>query len=219
MADLRVKICGLTRPADGAAAARAGADLVGCVLVPSSPRAVDVDRAGEIGAAAGLPLVLVVADRTVEWMAGAARRSGASVLQLHGEETPATVAALRRHGSWQLWKGVRVRDAATAREAMEEWGGVVDGLLLDGWSPHALGGTGVSFPWEEVASVRSSLPPGTLLIAAGGLNPENVGLAVSILRPDVVDVSSGVEASPGVKDHSQLQAFVTQARTSVSQDS
>lgn len=219
MADLQVKICGLTRPEDGAAAARAGADWVGCVLVPSSPRAVDAERAGEIRAAAGLPLVLVVADQSVEWMVAAARRSRASVLQLHGDETEVTVAALREQGSWQVWKGVRVRDAASAGEAMDRWGGVADGLLLDGWSPHALGGTGVSFPWGEVAPVRPALRPGTLLIAAGGLNPENVGRAVSILRPDVVDVSSGVESSPGVKDHSRLQAFVTRARTSMSQDS
>jgi phosphoribosylanthranilate isomerase len=219
MADPLVKICGLTLPSDGEAAARAGAHFVGCVLVPSSPRAVDPLRAGQVRAAAGLPLVLVVADRPLEWMADAATRSGASVLQLHGDEGPATVSALRARGPWQVWKGVRVRDGASARDAMERWGGVVDGVLLDGWSPHALGGTGVSFPWEEVAPVRSVLPPGTLLIAAGGLNPENVGRAVSLLRPDVVDVSSGVESSPGVKDHARLQDFVTRARTSMSQDS
>lgn len=212
MPEVRVKICGLTRPMDGEEAGRAGADLVGCVLVPSSPRAVDAVRAGEIGAAAGLPLVLVVADLTPERAAEAATVAGASVLQLHGDEDPSQLEELRRLGPWSIWKGVRIRDVAAASEAFLRWGGLADGVLLDGWAPGALGGTGVSFPWEEVGALRPAMPSGTVLIAAGGLTPENVERAVALLEPDVVDVSSGVESAPGVKDHRRLREFVVQAR-------
>lgn len=214
MPDVQVKICGLTRPADAEYAAAAGADYLGCVLVPSSPRAVDAERArGVSSAAPGVPLVLVVAGLGVTELEAAATVAGASVLQLHGDETPDLVRALRSRGPWRVWKGVRVRDAASAREALDRWGGIVDGILLDGWAPHQLGGTGTPFPWEEVASLRPAVPEGTLLIAAGGLKPENVGRAVSLLRPDVVDVSSGVESTPGVKDPARVREFVLRART------
>lgn len=212
-AGVRVKICGLRRPADAVVAAEAGADYLGCVLVEGSPRAVSPAEALEVGRAAGLPLVLVVAARSLEWIEEAGHLACASVIQLHGDESPAMVSEVAERGPWQVWKGVRTRGLDDARAAIEGYGGAVDGLLLDGWAPGALGGTGVSFDWEEVARARGAIPPSCLFIAAGGLNPDNVRRVVSVLAPDVVDVSSGVEESPGCKDPALIRDFVRRARS------
>lgn len=210
---VRVKICGLRLPGDAVVAAEAGASYLGCVLVEGSPRAVTPEEAREVGRAGDLPLVLVVAGRTAEWIGEAARVAGASVIQLHGDESPSLAAELRLRGPWDVWKGVRTRGLDDACAAIGSFGASVDGLLLDGWAAGALGGTGVSFDWEAVAPARRTVPPGCLFIAAGGLNPENVRRVVSVLAPDVVDVSSGVEASPGRKDPARVRDFVRQARS------
>jgi phosphoribosylanthranilate isomerase len=213
-----VKICGLRRPGDAAVAAEAGADYLGCVLVEASPRCVTPLEAGAVRQAGGLPLVLVVAGRTVEWIEEAAHRSGASVIQLHGDEPASMATELAERGPWTVWKGIRTRGLEDARAAIAAYGDVVDGLLLDGWAPGALGGTGVSFDWEEVSGARGAVPSSCLFIAAGGLNPENVSRVVSLLAPDVVDVSSGVEESPGRKDPARIQDFVRHARSVLPKD-
>lgn len=194
-------------------AAEAGADFVGCVLVPGSKRAVTSSEARAVGEAAGLPLVLVVADLPTDELVAALKESGAAIVQLHGSESPADVARLRAMGSWGIWKGVRTPSVEVAADAMDRFGGIVDGLLLDGFDPAALGGTGVAFPWEEVAPLRERLPASVLFVAAGGLNPANAARAVSVLRPDVVDVSSGVEVAPGIKDPGLIRDFVSQVRS------
>lgn len=214
---VKVKICGLRRPGDAVVAAQAGADYLGCVLVEGSPRAVTAAEAREVAQAGGLPLVIVVADRPLEWVEEAAGVSGAAVIQLHGDEDPAFITALRQRGPWAVWKAVRTRGAEDARAAFASFGGVSGGIVLDGWAPGALGGTGVAFQWEEVAPLRESLPAGCLFIAAGGLNPENVMRVVSVLTPDVVDVSSGVEQSPGLKDPVRVRDFVKFARSGSTQ--
>lgn len=215
---VRVKICGLTRPADAVVAAEAGAHYLGCVLVEGSPRCVTPDQALAVGDAGGLPLVLVVAGRSPEWIEAAAHRARAAVIQLHGDESPGMVAELAERGPWSVWKAVRTRGADDARAAIAAYGRTAQGLLLDGWAPGALGGTGVSFDWEEVAGARGTVPSSCLFIAAGGLNPENVRRVVSLLAPDVVDVSSGVEESPGCKDPSLVRDFVTRARSFLPED-
>jgi phosphoribosylanthranilate isomerase len=111
-----------------------------------------------------------------------------------------------------VWKAVRPRDGDEFAAAAVRYGGAVDALLLDGYSAQARGGTGVSFPWQAVADRLDLLPPGVALVAAGGLRPDNVAEAAAILRPAVVDVSSGVEASPGVKDAAAVRAFVAAVR-------
>jgi phosphoribosylanthranilate isomerase len=112
----------------------------------------------------------------------------------------------------EVWKALRVRDAASVKAGAAEWAGRVDALLLDGWSAAAVGGTGARFPWEAVAEHRDLVPEWLALIAAGGLRPGNVREAIALLRPAAVDVSSGVEASPGVKDGAAVEAFVSAAR-------
>lgn len=208
----RVKICGVTRPEDAIMARAEGADLLGCVLVSSSPRRVEAEDAARIAGESGLPLVLVMADLSPADAVRAARTAGASILQLHGDEDEETVRSLREAGGWTVWKGVRVQDAVDAARAFRRWGGRVDGLLLDGWSPRGLGGTGTPFPWEGVAPFRRQLLAPTLFIAAGGLTPENVWGAASLLRPDVVDVSSGVESAPGLKDRLRVRRFIGAVR-------
>lgn len=210
--EVKVKICGLTRRADAAEAARAGADFLGVVLVPSSPRHVETARAREVVAGLEAIPVVVVADAPPEAVARAAEIVGAGVVQLHGGESPDDLLRLRELGGWRLWKALRVRDPADLEDAVEPFVGVADGILLDGWDPDRLGGTGTAFSWEDVGPVRERISPGLTVVAAGGLTPGNVTRAVRSLSPHVVDVSSGVESRPGVKDVEKLRAFVENAR-------
>ncbi|MFP3948822.1 MAG: phosphoribosylanthranilate isomerase [Longimicrobiales bacterium] len=211
----RVKLCGLTRAGDARAAVEAGVGYLGVVMVPTSPRSVSAEAVRTLRDGIDVPLVLVTADRDPDRLAEHARSLKAGGLQLHGDESPEDVQRLREAGDWEIWKSVRVREARDLAEAVERFGGLVDAFHLDGWHPERLGGTGVRFPWRAVAEMRERLPEGTELVAAGGLTPENVGVVIDLLRPDVVDVSSGVEfeGRPGVKDPEKVRAFVRAARS------
>ena len=209
---MRVKICGLTRAADAAAAAALGADYLGVILSPGFGRSVEPTEASRFRFPGGPLLVGVVVDLPPAELVERARTAGVDVLQLHGSEPPDALRALREEGSWTLWKAVRVRSGDDVREAVELYRGVADGLLLEGWHPGRGGGVGASFPADEVAAVRSAFPPGLDLVVAGGLRPETVAEVVRTLRPQVVDVSSGVESAPGVKDPRKVEAFVGNAR-------
>lgn len=211
-ASMRIKVCGVTRPADARAVARAGADLMGAVLVPSSPRAVSPSRARALGREAGLPLAVVVAGLSPAEMATAAEEAGAAVIQLHGNERPEILQCLRREGAWELWKAVRVKGAQDIRDAFHAYRTVADLLLMDGWHPVQLGGTGTRFPWQALDSEIRGLVPSVGVGIAGGLTPENVAEAVTRFRPRLVDVSSGVEDGPGRKNASRIRDFVAQAR-------
>jgi len=209
---MKVKICGVTRPSDAQLAEESGANYIGAVLVPGSPRQVSPELAGSLATSVTIPLVVVVAGLSPRQTANLARLAGASVIQLHGEESAADVAVLRELGEWELWKAVRVRTGADIADAADTFGEVVDLLLLDGWHPSVLGGTGTPFDWSEAAAIRTGLPPGIRLGVAGGLTPENVEEAVRRLAPDLVDVGTGVEASPGIKDPDRVRSFVRRAR-------
>ena len=208
----RVKICGLRRLEDAQAAAHAGADYLGTILSDGFGRSVAPGFAREVVEATGLPVVGVTVDESVARMVELAEVGGVAVLQLHGSETVAEVEALRRHGDWAVWKALRVRNSDEVVAAIETFRGVVDGLLLDGWHPEHAGGSGVRVPWDLVAPERYRFPEGLAFIAAGGLRPDNVAEAVARLDPDVVDVSSGVEISQGVKDAGRIHAFIRNAR-------
>jgi phosphoribosylanthranilate isomerase len=206
-----VKICGLMRREDAEVAVAAGASYLGFILAPGGKRTVSPEVARGVGDGLDARRVGVFVSASTDDVRRAAEAAGLDVLQLHGAETPEEAAALRDAG-WTVWKAVRPRDGGEFAEAARTWGGAVDALLLDGWSPDAPGGTGARFPWDEVAAVRDALAAGTRLVAAGGLRPDNVAQAVRILRPDVVDVSSGVETHPGIKDHRAIRDFVAAAR-------
>ena len=203
---LFVKICGITSPEDGAAAADAGADAVGFVFWPGSPRCVDARRARSIGAClpASVARVGVFVDASREELTRTADEAGLDLLQLHGDEAPDAFVDLPR----RAWKALRV-GADFAPQAALRYAHRAAGLLLDGWAAERPGGTGRSFDWARVQPLRAQL---RFLILAGGLKPDNVARAVALAAPDGVDVSSGVESVPGRKDHARLRAFVEAAR-------
>lgn len=208
---MRVKICGLCRPGDAALAVRAGADLVGVILAPGFQRTRTEEEAAAILGSAGHALrVGVFVDAPAD-AAAVGDRLRLDVLQLHGAETPEQAAALRDAGAWRVWKAVRVREEEDFLDAVDLYAEVVDGLLLDGWSARAAGGTGTGFDWSDVAPHRVLLPESCELIVAGGLTPDSVARVVDVLRPDVVDVSSGVESASGRKSASKMEAFVAAA--------
>ena len=196
------KICGITRLEDALAAARLGADWLGFNFWPRSRRYLPPAAAAEIIRALppGVTPVGVFVDPTAAELAEAVRASGVRAAQLHGDEPPALCAA----APVPVVKGIRVTDARSlaALAAYE-----VAGFLLDSATP-GYGGSGTVFDWSVAAEAAASVP----LWLAGGLTPENVGEAVRRVRPHGVDVASGVESSPGVKDVALMEAFIRNAK-------
>ncbi|HAT16335.1 MAG TPA: N-(5'-phosphoribosyl)anthranilate isomerase [Gemmatimonadetes bacterium] len=212
MSELGVKICGITTPEDALVAQELGANYLGMILSQGFSRSILPDEAVDIGLVAETPLVAVLVDESLDEAQRIAELSGASVIQLHGEENVEYVEELRRRGMWTIWKAVRVRDPEDVTRAVEGLGTSVDGLLLDGWHPDRPGGSGVSFSWEGVRVMRDQIPSALKVIVAGGLTPGNVADVVRVLRPDVVDVVSGVELNIRRKDPELIGAFVRNAR-------
>jgi phosphoribosylanthranilate isomerase len=202
---LFVKVCGLTTPEDAACAADAGADAIGLVFWPKSPRAVDLDAARRIAAAVPPAVVRVgvFVDAPADAIAQAVDAVGLDLVQLHGAEPPAILDVLPR----RAWKALRVGAGFAAAE-LAPWSRAA-GVLLDARVEGMPGGSGRSFDWAVAASLRERVG---FLVLAGGLDAENVGRAVVTVRPDGVDVSTGVESAPGRKDPARVRAFVQAAR-------
>jgi phosphoribosylanthranilate isomerase len=207
-----VKVCGITSIEDGILAADNGADAIGFVFWPMSARRIDVEKAARISRA--LPPFLlrvgVFVDAPAEEMARVADRVGLDLLQLHGDEPPEAMNGLARRAI----KAVRVGKGFTSDEALR-YEGRAAGLLVDTRLPGETmlpGGTGVPFDWSLVREVREK---SSFLMLAGGLGASNVAAAIAAVRPDAVDVSSGVESLPGKKDKAKLQAFMAAARETV----
>lgn len=214
MTTVRVKICGLTRRPDAELAAASGARYGGVILAPGGRRSISPSDAR--GLFEGLPLrrVGVFVDEGADSLRRAAETAELDVLQLHGKEPPSVIEALRAaNGDWQIWKALRPRTADEFLAELPRYRELVDGILLDGWSAAAAGGTGARFPWELIAAHRDHIREPLRLIVAGGLSSLNVGTAIDLLRPSVVDVSSGVEDAPGVKNRDAVQAFMAAARS------
>lgn len=220
----RVKICGCRTPADAVAAAEAGADYVGLVFAESPRRVTRREAAAIVREVSGrLRPVGVFVDEAADRVLAVAEETGVRVAQLHGSEPPADCAALRAAGL-EVWKALRPRAREELAAALRLYAENADGFLVEGRSENAAGGTGTPFPheWLEGAwpgGAREAGPPGawrrpeaSLLILAGGLTPETVAEAVRRVRPDVVDVSSGVERRPGEKDPHLVRRFVEGAR-------
>ncbi len=199
---MKVKICGVTCVADALHAARAGADAIGLNFAARSPRRVSVEQAAAIAAAlpAGVCRVGVFVDAGRDEIAAVAARVGLDALQFHGDEPPALCAGW----SAKTIKAVRVRDAATLAAASAY---AVDFILADAYVEGQAGGTGRRVPLEWLGGVARER-----LILAGGLTPETVAEAVRAVRPAVVDVASGVEAAPGIKDPEKVERFIAHAR-------
>ncbi len=210
--EVRTKICGLTRAVDAAAAEAAGARYGGVIFAKGGPRTMDPEHVPELFAGTSLTRCGVFVNEAPEQIAALVTRLDLGVVQLHGDEPPEEVTRIRLETRAEVWKAVRPRTGAEFVAAIELYGSLVDGLLLDGWSQAARGGTGTPFPWSEVARHRDLLAPEVSLIAAGGLSPANVAALIAIMNPDVVDVSSGVERAPGVKDPGAIRHFADAVR-------
>jgi phosphoribosylanthranilate isomerase len=205
---VRVKVCGVTRLQDAKAAWEAGADALGLNFYPKSPRCVDAATAAAL-AATRPPLGAVVGvfvNAAPEDIRAKVRACGLTAVQLHGDEPPEACAGY----GVPVIKALRVRgpeDVARAREYVGV--GDVAGLLLDGAAP-GYGGGGMGFDWSLVAQLSGS---GVPVLVAGGLKPSNVAEAVRATRPYGVDVASGVESAPGIKDLDAVRAFVRLAKS------
>lgn len=213
-----VKICGLTRPEDAAAAAGAGAAYLGAVFVNGSPRVVSARRATAIfDAADGMPAKRagVFAGLSAGEILEIAGRVRLNVLQLHDPPAAELLATLRRGFAGEIWVVVRVAPDGLAGVDHALFGRG-DATVLDTLTPGGLGGTGVAFAWSAVAVDVAAARNGRRLVLAGGLNPENVGAAISSLAPDIVDVSSGVESAPGIKDSRRIASFIHAVRGTLS---
>jgi len=198
---MRVKICGITRPEDPVAAEEAGADAIGLIFAERSARRLTLEQAARISSALG-PLMVrvgVFVDAPLTQVQQAVRALGLGAVQLHGHEDAAYAVALR--GSVRVIRAVGFTPGLSL-EALRRY--PADAWLLDGLSP----GSGEAFDWERAAFLRGF----PRLILAGGLTPENVAAGIRALEPYAVDVASGVEAAPGVKDAGRIRDFLRAAR-------
>ena len=197
---IRVKICGITREQDALLAAEAGADAIGFVHWARSPRAVDVQRARSIQAQLP-PFVSAVAlfvDPSADTVWQVIEATRPDLLQFHGNEEPSFCSAF----GVPYIKALKITDRAPDATALG-YHAQARGFLLDSHDPVAIGGTGRAFDWS--LAPHATMRP---VVLAGGLNAANVGRAIAIVRPWAVDVSSGVESAPGIKDEARLRAFM-----------
>jgi phosphoribosylanthranilate isomerase len=202
---VKVKICGITSVADGQAAAEAGADMIGLMFYEPSPRYITISQAVEISRSLSpfVQRVGVFVNPEEAQVMEAIVACGLSLLQFHGDEPSGFCT---QFGLMSL-KALRVRDLESIA-ALENYR--TDAFLLDAWSQAGLGGTGEKFNWDLAVQAQKFGKP---IFLAGGLTPDNVAGAVRHVRPFAVDVSSGVESSPGKKDPAKVRAFIQAAKS------
>lgn len=211
---MRVKICGITSAKSAELVSAAGADYAGINFFPPSPRSVSLDAAPRIVAAlsgqvARVALVVDADDALIDRLAAL----GFDWLQLHGRESPERVAELKARMGLPVIKVIGVREAADL-PAIERYGRVADQLLIDAKPPEGAsfpGGHGVAFDWRLIAGRDWPVP----WMLAGGLTPENVAVAIRLTGADQVDVASGTESAPGVKDPERVRAFIAAAKAAI----
>ena len=216
----RIKLCGLSRPEDVATAVEAGADAIGLVFYPPSPRHVTPQQAGQLLAQlpAYVTAVGLFVNPTPQQVREALDAAPLTMLQFHGDETPALCAEIAQAVRLPFMRALRVRPETTTADLLEfdrqyrACGPLFSGPLLDTWSD-AYGGTGKVFDWSLIPADIARRA-----VLSGGLNVQNVTDAVRRVRPHAVDVSSGIEASKGVKDAALMRAFVAAVRAADSQE-
>ena len=201
---MKVKICGITRIGDALEAVRLGADYIGVILYPKSPRYLPRERRTDILQVKGALKVAVMVNPSLE-EALSALEEGFDLIQLHGEETLEFAGKIGIH---KVIKAFRIRDSLPQIEG--EWKSA-HGVLLDTYQKDSYGGTGKTFNWDLA---KELVDRGFRVFLSGGLKPENIREAVSKVKPYAVDVSSGVEISPGVKDHIKMKEFIREAKGS-----
>lgn len=200
----RAKICGITRLEDAELAAELGAWAIGFILLPGSQRACHPAMAAAIARRVRrrVQLVGVFVNPTLDEVAHAADAIGLTHIQLHGDEGPSFCTAAAGRTGCRVIKAVQVRSSADLRD-LERFR-LVDLHLLDSWAEGQRGGTGRTGDWRLLAQRRSKVPA----LLSGGLTPENVAGAIAAVKPWGVDVASGVESAPGVKDPARVEAFL-----------
>jgi len=204
----RIKICGVTRLEDAQAAVELGAWAVGMVFYEHSPRLCSLADAELIGAALHrrAEIAGVFVNSTLEQIADVSERAGLTLVQLHGDEGPSFAGEVARRTGARTIKAAAVRGAETLQDLARFH---TDFHLLDGYTAGLRGGTGERFDWTLLESRRSKVP----LILSGGLTPGNVAEAIAQVHPYAVDVASGVESAPGIKDHELMRALIEAAAT------
>jgi phosphoribosylanthranilate isomerase len=202
----KVKICGITTIDDARVAVAAGADMIGLIFYPPSPRYVTPVQAQAIVASlpSDVPAVGVFVNEGLDTITRVAQVSGVQIVQLHGDESP----ELCRQIPWRVVKTLRFTPQVQP-EIMRQYS--VEAFLIEGFHAAVYGGGGAQADWQRVAALHHY----GRIILAGGLTPENVREAIRIVRPYAVDVCSGVEATPGTKDWDKVGAFVRHAKASV----
>jgi phosphoribosylanthranilate isomerase len=199
----QVKLCGITNIADAMVAVEAGADLLGFIFYPPSPRYVTPEQARSMvdRLPPSVTPVGVFVNEAVETITRMAHTSGVQIVQLHGEESPALCQQL----PWRVVKTFRFT-AHVRPEIMQHY--AVEAFLIEGFHADVYGGGGAQADWHRVALLHTY----GRIILAGGLTPDNVGDAIRTVRPYAVDVCSGVEAAPGKKDWQKVRAFIARAK-------
>ncbi len=204
-----VKICGTTNREDALAAVEAGADAVGFIFVPTSPRAVTRRKVEEVLRVLP-PTVLtvgVVANENIDFLKGLLRVCPLGALQFQGHEPPEGVLGLKEFVNVKLIKAIHVSDAESIQQVPRYRG--VDAIVLDTYDPHRLGGTGLPFDWSLAVRAKEF---GIPIVVAGGLTPGNVHEVIRQVQPHGVDVTTGVEVSPGQKNFELIREFVLKAK-------
>jgi phosphoribosylanthranilate isomerase len=199
---MMAKVCGITRLTDALHAVQHGATALGFVFWRRSPRYIAPERAAEIirELPGTVTTVGVFVNQPVDEVARVAAAAGATTIQLHGDEPPAYATAL----AWPVWRAVALTGT---NRTLSDWPAGTT-FLLDAHDPVRRGGTGQRIDWDEAAGIAAR----HRVVLAGGLTPENVQEAIAAVQPFGVDVSSGVEEAPGVKDHKKVAQFLERAR-------
>jgi phosphoribosylanthranilate isomerase len=209
---VEVKICGLTRPVDAESADAAGASYLG-VIFAGGPRQRPPTEARATLAGRRARKVGVFGAQSESDIAEIATTVGLDVVQLHGASNVERIQAVRAATGLEIWAVIRTADGDLPDDA-EELADAADALLVDAMAPGQLGGSGVTIPWGTLGESLDAMERGHRIVLAGGLTPENVADAISYVSPMVVDVSSGVESAPGIKDAARIRAFVDAVRAS-----
>lgn len=208
-----IKICGLSTPETLAVALDAGADMVGFVRFPKSPRHVTLDLGHRLSlqAKGRAQRVVLLVDPGDEDLAQAVEAFNPDLIQLHGHESPARVAEIHSMLRRPVMKAVGIAEKGDLA-ALAPYANDVEHILLDAKPPRTPGalpgGNGISFDWK----LLNGLDPALSIMLSGGLNPDNVAEAIRLTKPKAVDVSSGVESGPGLKDPARIEAFIKAAR-------
>lgn len=209
----QVKICGLSESVTMQAALDAGADMVGLVFYAASPRNVSLTQAKALAeqARGKAKIVALVVDADNKLLDAIAREVKPDYFQAHGNEKPTRISEISKHSGIPVIKAIRVKDAADIAAALN-YRGIASLMLYDAMAPETLlnalpGGNGHSFDWSLLANAKGGF------MLSGGLTPDNVKDSIRVTKAPIVDVSSGVESSPGVKDSGLIAKFIARAKS------